>query len=108
MFCGVRLADRVPMSELYARLGVGETVGDLMRVGRLRWFGHVECRGEGNLLSSCRMFEVCGRRLRGCPKKTWDKCKAEDMCVGVTTADVQDRVLWGTCCLRWRASRTAG
>jgi hypothetical protein len=39
--CGVTLRDRVPMVELRRRLGI-EGVMEVMRRGRLRWFGHVE------------------------------------------------------------------
>ena len=39
--CGVTLRDKVPTVELRRRLGI-EGVVEVMRRGRLRWFGHVE------------------------------------------------------------------
>ena len=39
--CGVSLKNRISSAELYGRLGV-EEVADVMRRGRLRWFGHLE------------------------------------------------------------------
>ena len=39
--CGVILRDEVPTVELRRRLGI-EGVVEVMRWGRLRWFGHVE------------------------------------------------------------------
>ena len=39
--CGVALRDKVPTVELRRRLGI-EGVVEVMRRGRLRWFGHVE------------------------------------------------------------------
>ena len=45
--CGVTLRDKVPMVELRRRLGI-ESVVEVMRWGRLRWFGHIE-RKEVNV-----------------------------------------------------------
>ena len=39
--CGVTLRDKVLTVELKRRLGI-EGVVEVMRWGRLRWFGHVE------------------------------------------------------------------
>ncbi len=39
--CGVTLKNRISSEELYCHLDV-EVVSDVVRRGRLRWFGHVE------------------------------------------------------------------
>ena len=41
--CGVILRDKIPTIELRRRLEI-EGVVEVMRRGRLRWFGHVERR----------------------------------------------------------------
>jgi hypothetical protein len=51
--CGVRLSDRVKSEELYRRLGI-EEVREVVKRGRLRWFGHVERMDVGNWVSACR------------------------------------------------------
>ena len=38
---GLKLSDRKANAELLSRLGI-ESVSDVARRGRLRWFGHVE------------------------------------------------------------------
>ena len=39
--CGVSLKDRKRSVDLYSHLGV-ESVAEVVRHGRLRWFGHEE------------------------------------------------------------------
>ena len=39
--CGVSLKDRKRSVDLYSLLGV-QSVNEVVRRGRLRWFGHVE------------------------------------------------------------------
>ena len=41
--CGVSLKDRKHSVDLYSLLGV-QSVADVVRRGRLRWFGHLERR----------------------------------------------------------------
>ena len=41
--CRVSLKDRKRRVDLYSRLGV-QNVADVVRHGRLRWFGHLECK----------------------------------------------------------------
>ena len=40
--CGVRLSDKKASAELLSRLDI-ESVSVVVRRGRLRWFGHVDC-----------------------------------------------------------------
>ena len=63
--CGVTLRDKVPTVvrdkipsvELRRRLGI-EGVVEVMRWGRLRWFGHVERKEVDDWMSACRNLEV--------------------------------------------------
>ena len=68
--CGVTLRDKVPTVELRRKLGI-EGVVEVMRRGRLRWFGHVERKADGDWVSACRNFEVAGSRGRGRPRMNW-------------------------------------
>jgi hypothetical protein len=52
--CGVKLSDRKVDAELLSRLGI-ESVSDVVRRCRLRWFGHVVERKEPDeWVSACR------------------------------------------------------
>ena len=77
--CGVTLKDRKASVELLDRLGV-VAVDDVVRRGRLRWFGHVERMKADDWVSACRNLVVSGgkRRGRGRGRKTWKECDGED------------------------------
>ena len=45
--------------DLYSLLGV-QSVADVVRRGRLRWFGHLERRGVDDWISACKKVEVAG------------------------------------------------
>ena len=62
--CSVSLKDRIPSKELNRYLGVS-SVTDVVRRGRLRWFGHLERKGVDDWVSACRDMEVTGDRGRG-------------------------------------------
>src|SRR5207244_6869341 len=62
--CGVQLKSRVKIEEMRRRLEV-EGVLDVIRRGRLRWFGHVECKNADDWVSCCRCFVVDGARPVG-------------------------------------------
>ena len=42
-----------------------QSVADVLRLGRLRWFGHLEHRSVDDWVSACRNVEVAGVRCRG-------------------------------------------
>ena len=68
---------------------------EVMRSGRLRWFGHVQ-RRDANYVT-CRVMELAiqGIRRRGSPKKTWHQHIKEDVTgVGVTQNVALDRNEW--------------
>ena len=76
--CGVSLKDRKRSVDLYSLLGV-ESVAEVVRQGRLRWFGHVERKSENDWVSACRNVVVAGVRRAGRGRKTWYKCVEVDM-----------------------------
>ena len=59
--CGVSLKDRKRSEVLYSLLGI-QSVTEVVRHGRLRWFGHVEHIRVGVGLSQCGggRGEMCG------------------------------------------------
>jgi hypothetical protein len=76
---------------LWKRLGI-ESVTDVMRRGRLRWYGHVERKNDEDWTSKCRYIEVEGKRRKGKGKKTWGEGLAHDMKLfGMTKEMAQDR-----------------
>jgi hypothetical protein len=92
--CGVSLKNRITSKELNGRLGV-EGVADVVRRGRLRWFGHLERKGSDDWVSSCRNFQVSGATRRGRGRKTWQECVKHDLrSCGLKAEWAQDRVEW--------------
>jgi hypothetical protein len=50
--CGVSLKDRKRGRVLYSLLGV-QSMAEVVRRGRLRWFGHVERKNGDDWVSAC-------------------------------------------------------
>ena len=59
-------------------------IDEVMRGGRLRWFGHVQRRDANNVTRRVMALAIPGARRRGRPKKTWHHQIKDDMtAVGV-------------------------
>ena len=58
--CGVSLKDRRRSEDLCNLLGIN-CVADVVRHGRLRWFGHLERKSVDDWVSACRRLTVEGR-----------------------------------------------
>ena len=73
--CGVRLSDKKASAELLSQLDI-ENVSEVVRRGRLRWFGHVKRKQPDDWVSACRhiVVESVKGRGRGRPRKTWREC----------------------------------
>ena len=71
--CDASLKSRISSNYLNKHLNV-EAVRDVVRQGRLGWFGNVERKGSNDWLSPCSDFEVVGAKFRGRLKKTWGEC----------------------------------
>ena len=94
--CGVGLRSRISSEELNARLGV-EAISEIVRRGRLRWYGHIERKGSDDWVSACRDYEVVGQRSRGRGRKTWAECVRHDLqSLGLRAEWAQDRGEWKT------------
>ena len=77
--CDVTLKDRnLSNVELRDRLCI-ESISEVMRRGRLRWFGHVERMWSGRCVRRCINMNVNGRRARSRPRKTWDVLLRDDL-----------------------------
>ena len=50
--------------DLYSLSGV-QSMADVVRRGRLKWFGHLECKRVDDWVSVCRNGEVTEVRCRG-------------------------------------------
>jgi hypothetical protein len=60
---GVTLKDRKSSDELLGRLGI-EDVVEVVRRGRLLWFGHVERKSRDDWVKMCRDLVVEGTKRR--------------------------------------------
>ena len=54
-------------------------MAEVVRHGRLRWFGHVERKSGYDWVSACRNVVVAGVRCAGGGRKTWRDCVEDDM-----------------------------
>ena len=59
--CGVSLKDRKRSVDLYSLLGI-RSVDEVVRHGRLMWFGHVERKSGNDWVSDCRNVFTNGVR----------------------------------------------
>ena len=88
------LKDSKSNVELRNRFGI-ESISEVMRRGRLRWFGHVERMWSGGCARRCINMNVNGRRARGRLRKTWDVLLRDDLRVkGLTRGLARDRAAW--------------
>ena len=76
--CGVTLKNRITSEELRNRMSI-EAVTEIVRRGRLRWFGHVERKVDDDWVKKCTKVEVVGKVGRGRGRKTWLQCVNSDM-----------------------------
>ena len=105
--CGVTLKNRISSAELYSRLDV-EAVSDVVRRGRLRWFGHVERKSHDDGVSACRDLEVEGVKRKGRSRKSWEECVRNDLTLlGLKRDWALDRVRWRGCICGNRPTRAS-
>jgi hypothetical protein len=91
---GVTLKNKIRSEDLLRSLGV-VSVSDVVRRGRLRWFGHVERKSDDDWVKGCQNLEIEGRAARGRGKKTWFQCVKDDMKdLKLKVEDAKDRQLW--------------
>ena len=71
--CGVSLKDKKQSEVLYSLLA------EVVRRGRLRWFGHLEPKNGDDWVLGCRNGEVVGEMSSGNGRLTWRECVNDDM-----------------------------
>ena len=91
--CNVKVEDEVSSDSLLLRLGI-QDIEEVLRSGRMRWFGHVE-RSRG-WINRVKQMEVLSEGKRpGRPKLTWDEVVKRDReLLGMMTDDPQNRSKW--------------
>ena len=76
--CGVTLKNRCKSEDLLSRLGI-DSVEEVVRRRRLRWYGHVERKEKNDWVSACRYLEVEGSFGRGRRRMRWEQVIEKDM-----------------------------
>ena len=103
---GRSLRERERNDDLRRRMGI-ESIADIIRSRRLRWFGHVMRREENDWLRRVMQHEVEGKRPKGRPRKTWRETVAADLRkLHLREEDAKDRAKWRAAINR-RASKPA-
>ena len=87
--------DGVSSAALRDRLGI-QCISEVMRKGRLRWFGHVSrMPDDSGVAGVMRWAGPVGNVGRGGPRKTWHSVIREDIQAwGLADVDVGDRARW--------------
>ena len=72
------LKDKRRTVDLYSLLGV-RSAADVVRRGRLRWFGHLERKSMDNWVLVCRNVVLAGVGCVDRGRNTWGECVKDDM-----------------------------
>ena len=91
---GVTKLDKIRNEFIRGTIHVRQ-LGDKMREGRLRWWGHIMRREEDYIGNRMLRMELPGCRKRGRTKRRYMDVVKEDMrMAGVTEGAVGDREKW--------------
>ena len=63
--CGAKLMEKKRTEDLMEILGLKETVVQMAKANRMRWFRNVLRRDDGHVLRKALELEVKGKRKRG-------------------------------------------
>ena len=98
---GATFKERISSEELRQRLEL-EGIMDVIRRGRLRWYGHVMRKQDEDWVKKCISMEVDCKKPRGRPKLTWmDTVKSDTDRMDLTPVFAHDRNVWR----RWTSRR---
>ena len=93
--CGAKLMEKKRTEDVMEMLGLKETVVQMAKANRVRWYGYVLRRDDGHVLRKALEFEVKGKRKRGRPKKTWKtQVEKESKSIGLEKKDTMNRAIW--------------
>ena len=93
---GSKLSERRSDNELRKAMGV-ERIAAVMDRSRLRWFGDVRRREEGEWIKKECELQVQGRRPTGRPWKTWRNVVEENLrALRLKESDASNHDLWRT------------
>lgn len=91
---GISLRDRLRNEEIRRRAGIVK-ISDKIREARLRWYGHVLRKPEGEAVKRVWRQPVVGRRSRGRQRLRWrDRVERDMMEVGLREEDAEERQTW--------------
>ena len=91
---GCTMLDRIPNRVYREKLGIA-AIGDKLREGRLRWFGHVRRRSPTEPVRRVEGIHVEGKRGRGRPRRTWDEqIKLDLKALNLSEDMTSDRSSW--------------
>ena len=98
--CGAQLKDRRRSMDLMFMLGLNDTMDQLAMVISVRWYCHVLRRVDGHVFSRALHFEVDAQRMKGRPKRKWEKqVEEESVMVGLRREDTLCRSKWVFQCI---------
>ena len=90
----VSLRDKIPSEELRRKLGIVK-ITDIVRRGRLRWYGHLQRKEDSDWVKGITRLEVPGRRPAGRPSKSWQEGITADIKkLRLTASDTNNRQRW--------------
>ena len=85
-----------------------DCVTEVVRRGRLRWFGHVERKEKDDWVAACRDLVIDGTKGKGRGRKTWVECVKDDLKeLGLKKEYTMDRELWKNLTSGKRLTRTS-
>ena len=71
-----------------------ELITNVIRSGRLRWYGHVMRKGDEDWVNKCMEYRVEGKIPVGRPRRTWLESVETDIAQLEIDKDVHDRKKW--------------
>ena len=93
---GITRLHKVKNEQVYKRLCMENTITDVIKNKRLRWFGHLTRKPNSSMVSKAYRDDFKNPRPRGRPPKRWAAQIREDTGVPLATAErrASDRGSW--------------
>ena len=84
--CSITRKDGISSESIRKGLGVGR-VSDVIRWGRLTWYGYIERKDDKDWVKNCSTVEIAGMKPKGMPKLTRKEVVKNDMMARNVTED---------------------